>query len=61
MLDLTPDRSGVIATAYARRYKELGDFIRSCYDHPIVPNFQNSSVDSLVHIQVFDLAVSVDH
>ncbi len=60
MLDLTPDRSGVIPPAYAQRYKELGDFIRSCYGNPVVPSFQNSSVDSRVHIQVFDSAVTVD-
>jgi len=60
MLDLTPDRSGVIPPEYARRYKELGDFIRSCYDNSVVPSFRNSSVDSLVHMQVFDSAVSID-
>jgi hypothetical protein len=60
MLDLTPDRSGVIPTAYARRYKELGDFIRSCYNNSVVPSFRNSSGDSLVHMQVFDSIVSVD-
>jgi hypothetical protein len=60
MLDLTPDRSGVIPPEYARRYKELGDFIRSCYNNSVVPSFRNSSVDSLVHMQVFDSAVSVD-
>jgi hypothetical protein len=60
MLDLTPDRSGIIPPAYAKRYKELGDFIRSCYDTSIVPSFQNSSVDSLVYIQVFNSLVSVD-
>ncbi len=60
LLDLTPDRSGIIPSAYANRYKELGDFIRSCYGTSVVPSFQNSSVDSLVHMQVFDSPVSVD-
>jgi len=60
LLDLTPDRSGIIPPAYANRYKELGDFIRSCYGTSVVPSFQNSSVDSLVHMQVFDSPVSVD-
>ena len=60
MLDLTPDRSGVIPPEYARRYKQLGDFIRSCYNNSLVPSFRNSSVDSLVHMQVFDSVVSVD-
>ena len=60
MLDLTPDRSGVIPPAYAQRYKELADFIRSCYGNAIVPSFRNSSADSRVYIQVFDSAVSID-
>lgn len=30
-LDLAPDRSGLIPARHAARYKELGDFIRSCY------------------------------
>jgi len=60
MLDLTPDRTGVIPPEYAQRYKELGDFIRSCYGNPIVPSFQNSSADSRVYIQVFDSSVTVD-
>ncbi len=60
MLDLTPDRSGIIPPTYADRYKELGDFIRSCYDNSIVPSSQNSSTDFLVHMQVFNSPVSVD-
>ncbi|TVY81811.1 Alpha-L-fucosidase [Lachnellula suecica] len=31
-LDLSPDRSGLIPASYAARYKQLGDFIKSCYD-----------------------------
>ncbi|KAI1331521.1 family 29 glycoside hydrolase [Xylariaceae sp. FL0255] len=34
-LDLSPDRSGLIPASYAARYKELGDFIRSCYGNPV--------------------------
>lgn len=30
-LDLAPDRSGLIPARHAARYKELGDFIQSCY------------------------------
>lgn len=30
-LDLAPDRSGLVPARHAARYKELGDFIRSCY------------------------------
>jgi hypothetical protein len=58
--DLTPDREGVIPPAYAQHYKELGDFIRSCYGNSVVPSFRNSSVDSFVHMLVFNSTVSVD-
>lgn len=34
-LDLAPDRSGLVPARHAARYKELGDFIRSCYGSPI--------------------------
>jgi alpha-L-fucosidase len=61
MLDLTPDRTGLIPPAYASRYKELGDFIRSCYGTSVTPNKRISSDDSTIHIQVFDeLPVTVD-
>lgn len=36
-LDLAPDRSGLIPARHAARYKQLGDFISSCYDKPIAP------------------------
>jgi hypothetical protein len=60
MLDLTPDRSGIIPPTYAQRYKELGDFIRSCYGNSVVPSFQNSSGDFLVYMLMFDSTVSID-
>jgi hypothetical protein len=60
MLDLTPDRTGVIPPDYARRYKELGDYIRSCYNNSVVPGFRNSSADSRVYMQVFNSSVTVD-
>ncbi|KAJ5355169.1 alpha-L-fucosidase [Penicillium cataractarum] len=34
-LDLAPDRSGLVPSNQAARYKELGDFIRSCYGNPV--------------------------
>ena len=34
-LDLAPDPRGLIPDAHAARYKELGDFINSCYGRPI--------------------------
>jgi hypothetical protein len=61
MLDLTPDRTGLIPSAYATRYKELGDFIRSCYGTSAVPTRRLTSDDSSIHIQFFDLTpVTVD-
>ena len=45
---------------YARRYKELGDYIRSCYNNSVVPGFRNSSADSRVYMQVFNSSVTVD-
>ncbi|CAF1106504.1 unnamed protein product [Rotaria sordida] len=53
MLDLTPDRTGLIPSAYARRYKQLGDFIRSCYGTPVLPMERLISDDSLQYIQLF--------
>ncbi|CAF1259137.1 unnamed protein product [Rotaria magnacalcarata] len=60
MIDLTPDRTGLIPSAYARRYKELGDFIRACYGTSVVPIYRNSSADGRIHFQVFDSPVTVD-
>lgn len=34
-LDLPPDRSGLIYATQAARYKQLGDFIKSCYGSPV--------------------------
>ena len=61
MLDLAPDRTGLIPTAHASRYKELGDFIRSCYGTSTLPTERLTLDDSNIHIQVFDSSpVTVD-
>lgn len=61
MLDVTPDRTGLIPPAYATRYKELGDFIRSCYGTSAVPSKRLILDDSNIHVQLFDSApVTVD-
>lgn len=61
MLDLTPDRTGLIPSAYARRYKQLGDFIRSCYDNSILPSERITSENSLVYILSFDsIPITID-
>ncbi|CAF1138396.1 unnamed protein product [Rotaria sordida] len=53
MLDLTPDRTGLIPPVYARLYKQLGDFIRSCYGTSILPTEYLTLDDSKIHIQLF--------
>jgi alpha-L-fucosidase len=61
MLDLTPDRTGLIPPEYATRYKELGDFIRSCYNTSASPTERLTFDDSSIHIQLFDSSpVAVD-
>ncbi len=61
MLDLSPDRTGLIPPTHARLYKELGDFIRSCYGNSILPTERFVSDDSLVYIHLFDSSpVTVD-
>ncbi|CAF1530112.1 unnamed protein product [Adineta ricciae] len=61
MLDLTPDRAGIIPPEYARRYKELGDFIRSCYGTSVTPTQQLIVQDSSLHVLRFDATpVTVD-
>ena len=54
MLDLAPDRTGLIPTTHASRYKELGDFIRSCYGTSASPTERFTSHESDIHIQLFD-------
>ena len=54
MLDLTPDRTGLMPPAYAQRYKELGDFIRSCYGTSVKPSEYFPSDNGLVHILLFN-------
>jgi hypothetical protein len=61
MLDLSPDRTGLIPPAHAIRYKELGDFIRSCYGTSAVPSKRLIMDDSNIHVQLFDSTpVAVD-
>jgi hypothetical protein len=61
MLDLAPDQRGLIPLDHASRYKELGDFIRSCYGTSASPTKRLTLDDSYTHIQLFDSApVTVD-
>ena len=61
MLDLSPDRTGLIPPDHAIRYKEFGDFIRSCYGTSAAPSKRLILDDSNVYVQLFDSApVTVD-
>lgn len=58
-LDLAPDRSGLIPARHAARYKELGDFIRSCYGSPITQQVFNTTTDHGVAL-AFGHPTSID-
>lgn len=58
-LDLAPDRSGLIPARHAARYKELGDFIRSCYGSPITQQVFNNTTDNGVAL-AFGHPTSID-
>ncbi|CAF4078048.1 unnamed protein product, partial [Rotaria sordida] len=50
-----------ILSKHAIHYKELGDFIRSCYGTSVLPTKYLALDDSNIHILVFDLSpVTVD-
>lgn len=60
-LDLTPDRNGLIPASYAARYKELGDFIRSCYGAPIPGKHSvHPDGDEGVYRLSFDTPTTID-
>ena len=59
-LDLTPDRSGLIPANYAARYKQLGDFIKSCYSEPVTDNIKHSSDNKGVYSMTFDYPTAID-
>jgi hypothetical protein len=59
-LDLSPDRNGLIPARYAARYKQLGDFIRSCYGTSIIPSSIINGTLPGVYILNFDYPVTID-
>ena len=59
-LDLSPDRSGLIPARYAARYKQLGDFIRSCYGSPIRHVTTYNDGGEGVYAMSFDYPTSID-
>ncbi|KAJ0120961.1 Alpha-L-fucosidase 1 [Diaporthe amygdali] len=56
-LDLAPDRSGLVPARHAARYKELGDFIQSCYGSPL--QVTNSTTEDSVALS-FEHPTSID-
>lgn len=59
-LDLTPDRSGLIPASYAARYKQLGDFINSCYRKAVATKTTHVSDDKGVYTLTFDHPTPID-
>ncbi|KAJ5972570.1 Glycoside hydrolase family 29 [Penicillium vulpinum] len=59
-LDLSPDRSGGIPKEHAALYKELGDFISSCYSKPIVGNATHSSDEKGEYMIKLDKPTDID-
>lgn len=58
-LDLAPDRNGLVPADAAARYKELGDFIRSCYDDEEPSKYVDSDVDGQ-YLMTFDKPTTID-
>lgn len=57
-LDLAPDRSGLIPSNQVARYKELGDFIKSCYGNPLAHEMTRN--DNGVYSFSFKKPTSID-
>jgi alpha-L-fucosidase len=58
-LDLTPDTNGLIPPLYAQRYKQLGDFIRSCYTENMRPSINSTCSQSQCFL-LFDRPTTID-
>ena len=50
VLDLGASRDGVVDPRHASRYKELGDFIRTCYGKPLASNFTCSGSSCILQL-----------
>lgn len=57
-LDLAPDRNGLIPARHAARYKQLGDFIKSCYGKPFEGN-SHPGINGTYHVD-FHRPTSID-
>lgn len=59
-LDLSPDRRGLIPDSHVARYKELGDFVRQCYDHPVQPSCKKRNKAKGTYTLTFDKPAQID-
>ena len=59
-LDLSPGRDGLVPNAHVNRYRELGDFIRSCYGEPLRPIKTIDKCDAGVYGMLFEKPTSID-
>ena len=59
-LDLSPDRSGLIPAEYAARYKQLGDFVRSCYGTPVAHGATRIDAKYGIYSMAFDYPTAID-
>ncbi|OAQ57864.1 alpha-L-fucosidase [Pochonia chlamydosporia 170] len=59
-LDLTPDRRGLIPDNHATRYKELGDFISSCYGKSVASQAHHGTDENGTYTIRFDSPASID-
>jgi alpha-L-fucosidase len=60
-LDVSPDRTGLVYASHAARYKQLGDFIKSCYGEPVnANNTQSSSKDDGSYTMSFSYPTTID-
>jgi alpha-L-fucosidase len=57
-LDLAPDRNGLVPSDQAARYKELGDFIKTCYGSPIAHKVSRN--DKGAYFLTFGKPTSID-
>lgn len=57
---MSPDRRGLIPDSHVALYKELGDYVRQCYDHPVNPSCKKRGKESGVYQLKFDRMVDID-
>ncbi|OBT51622.1 hypothetical protein VE04_09355, partial [Pseudogymnoascus sp. 24MN13] len=58
-LGLTPDHTGLVTDAHVTRYKELGNFIRSCYGKPAADPVHTTGENG-TYSMMFDSPTSID-